>query len=242
LPQRTVDLIEEIAVSNMTWGAERIRGELLKLGIRVSKRTIQKYASQARPPGNRARTWETFIRNHTDDIWACDFLQLYDVWFRPIFAFFVVKHGCREVVHVLPEAQVTSGDRYVTRSPSNDWAAQQLREATPWAEGPRFLIRDNDRKYGSEFQAVAEGVGIEVMPIPPKSPLPEARSAPPTATSRRSASDSSAAYGASASTTSSSLARTAYAGCSGSTSTSTSTWPGLTRGWDSRSRAPSACL
>jgi len=115
--------------------------------------------SHVRPPGNRGRTWETFIRNHTDDIWACDFLQLYDVWFRPIFAFFVVKHGCREVVHV-----------NVTRSPSDEWAAQQLREATPWGEGPRFLVRDNDRKYGSKFQAVAEGAGIEVLSIPPRSP------------------------------------------------------------------------
>jgi hypothetical protein len=159
LAQETIDLIREMASSNATWGAERIRGELLKLSIPVSKRTIQKYMRQVRPPGRPGQTWETFIRNHTNDIWACDFLQLYDAWFRPVFAFVVVKHGSREVVHV-----------NATRSPSDEWAAQQLREVTPWSEGPRFLIRDNDGKYGSKFEAVAEGAGIEVVSIPPRSP------------------------------------------------------------------------
>jgi len=159
LAPQTIDLIKEMAVSNATWGAKRIRGELLKLGVRVSKRTIQKYMRQVRPPGKHGQSWETFIRNHTDDIWACDFLQLYDAWFRPIFAFFVVTHGSREVVHF-----------NVTRSPNDEWVAQQLREATPWGEGPRFLIRDNDGKYGPRFAAAAKGAGINVVSIPPKSP------------------------------------------------------------------------
>ncbi|MBU0606783.1 MAG: integrase core domain-containing protein, partial [Armatimonadetes bacterium] len=159
LNQETIDLIVSMARDNDTWGAERIRGELLKLGIRVSKRTIQKYLTQARPHGQRGQTWNTFLENHADEIWACDFLQLYDVLFRPIFAFFIVKHGTREVVHV-----------GVTRTPSDRWAAQQLREATPYGEGPRFLIRDNDGKYGQHFAAVAAGSGIEVVRIPPRSP------------------------------------------------------------------------
>ena len=99
------------------------------------------------------------MKNHTDDIWACDFLQLYDVWFRPIFAFFIVKHGSREVVHF-----------NVTRSPSDEWVAQQLREATPWGEGPRYLIRDNDSKFGSKLAAVADGADVDVVKIPPRSP------------------------------------------------------------------------
>ncbi len=101
----------------------------------------------------------TFMKNHSSDIWACDFLQLYDVAFRPIFAFFIVRHGTREVVHV-----------NVTRAPTDAWTAQQLREATPDGEGPRFVIRDNDGKYGASFAAVAQGSGIEVVKIPPKSP------------------------------------------------------------------------
>lgn len=159
LPQETIEQIQRMARDNLLWGAERIRGELLKLGIPVSRRTIQKYMRRARPPGKRSQTWETFFENHADDIWACDFLQLYDVLFRPIFAFFIVKHGTREVVHF-----------NVTRSPSDRWAALQLREATPHCEGPRYLIRDNDDKFGSKFIAVAEGTGIEVVSIPPRSP------------------------------------------------------------------------
>lgn len=159
LSQETINFIQQMELLCVTWGSERIRGELLKLGIRVSKRTIQKYMRQVRPAGSSGQTWDTFIRNHTNDIWACDFLQLYDAWFRPIFAFFLVKHGSREVVHF-----------NVTRSPSDEWTAQQLREATPWGEGPRFLIRDNDKKYGSRFASVAECAGIEVLSIPPKSP------------------------------------------------------------------------
>ena len=133
--------------------------ELLKLGLRVSKRTIQKYIRLVRPPGKRSQTWHTFITNHSDDIWACDFLQLYDVLFQPIFAFFVVNHGTREVVHF-----------NVTRWPTDAWTAQQLREATPFCEGARYLIRDNDDKFGPKFAAVAKGTGIEVVPIPPRSP------------------------------------------------------------------------
>ncbi len=154
-----IELIQVMATANVLWGAERIRGELLKLGIRVSKRTVQKYMRHARPPSRRTQTWGTFLRNHTDDIWACDFLPLYDVWFRPLFAFFIVKHGNREVVHF-----------NVTRSPSDAWVAQQLREATPYGVGPRFLIRDNDDKFGSKFAAVARGSDIEVVKTPPKSP------------------------------------------------------------------------
>jgi putative transposase len=159
LSQQTILLIQKMAREN-SWGAERIRGELLKLGIKVSKRTIQKYMRAVRRPGKSGKqTWKTFLKNHSADIWACDFLQLYDVLFRPIFAFFIIKHESREVVHL-----------NVTRSPSDQWVAQQLREATPYGQGPRYLIRDNDDKFGAKFTAAAEGAGTEIVKIPPKSP------------------------------------------------------------------------
>ncbi|MCP5041003.1 MAG: transposase family protein [bacterium] len=148
-----------MAKQNVLWGAERIRGELLKLGVRVSKRTIQKYMRCVRPPGKRGQTWSTFIGNHSREVWACDFLQLYDALFRPIFAFFFVNHGTREVVHF-----------NVTRYPTDAWVAQQLREATPFGARPEYLIRDNDEKLGSCFDAVAEMTGIEIVKIPPRSP------------------------------------------------------------------------
>ena len=154
-----IDLIRTMARANALWGAERIHGELLKLGLSVSKRTIQKYMRSLRPRQPPGQTWNTFLRNHASDIWACDFLQLYDAWFRPVFAFVIMRHGSREVVHV-----------NVTRSPTDTWVAQQLREATPYGDAPRFLIRDNDDKFGCDFAAAATAAGIDVLPIPPQSP------------------------------------------------------------------------
>jgi hypothetical protein len=81
------------------WGAERIQGELGKLGVRVSKRTIQKYLRGARPPRPSGQSWASFLGNHSAEIWACDFLQLTDLLFRPVFAFFIVELGSRRVVH-----------------------------------------------------------------------------------------------------------------------------------------------
>src|SRR5439155_26682561 len=101
------------------WGADRIRGELLKLDIRVSKRTIQRYLRRARPPRAPGQTWATFLRNHAHEIWACDFLPVTDLLFRPVYAFFVIALGSRRVVHVS-----------VTQHPTDAWVAQQLREAT----------------------------------------------------------------------------------------------------------------
>jgi hypothetical protein len=88
LSPETISLIKEMAANNRLWGAERIRGELLKLEIRVSKRTIQKYMKQIRPTRARGQSWKTFLRNHAAEIWACDFLPVTDLFFRPLFAFF----------------------------------------------------------------------------------------------------------------------------------------------------------
>jgi len=83
------------------------------------------------------------------------FLQVTDLFFRPLFAFFIIELPSRKVIHV-----------YVTRSPTDPWVAQQLREATPYGEGPRYLIRDNDRKFGPDFAHVASTSGIKVLRTP----------------------------------------------------------------------------
>jgi transposase len=143
ISEETIALIKEMAVENRLWGSPRIRDELRKLGIQVSKRTLQKHMRQARrglPPQKKSQTWATFLANHASEIWACDFAQTYDLFFREIFLFFIIEHGSRRVVHV-----------NVTRSPSGAWVAQQIRDATPFGEGPRFLICDNDGTYGSLF-------------------------------------------------------------------------------------------
>jgi putative transposase len=154
-----IALIRRMAIENRLWGAERIRGELLKLGIRVAKRTVQRYMRGARPPPpHPGQSWATFLRNHT--VWACDFLQTYDIWFRPVFAFFIIDVNARCVVHLA-----------VTRTPTRQWTAQQLRNATLFGQGPRFLIRDRDDKFGPVFDGVAKGAATRVVRTAVHAPL-----------------------------------------------------------------------
>ncbi len=155
----TIALIKEMVKNNRLWGAERIRGELLKLDIRVCKRTIQKYMRGIRTPHPTGQNWRTFLRNHGRDIWACDFLQVTDLFFRSVFAFFIIELKSRKVVHV-----------GVTRSPTDAWTAQQLREATPYGHTPKYLIRDNDCKFGPCFSRVAATSGIEILKTPYHAP------------------------------------------------------------------------
>ncbi len=134
-----------MARDNRLWGAERIQGELLKLGIRVAKRTIQKYMRQGRARPS-SQTWSTFLHNHAAEVWACDFLPITDLLVRSLFAFFIIELKTRKVIHV-----------GVTCHPSDAWVAQQLREVTPYGQAPRFLIRDNDSKFGPLFARMAPG-------------------------------------------------------------------------------------
>ncbi len=155
----TVALVKEMASSNRLWGAERIRGELLKLGIGVSKRTIQKYMRPVRTARPRGQNWKTFLHTHAEQIWACDFLPVTDLFFRSLFAFFIIELHSRKVIYV-----------GVTRSPSDAWIAQQLREATAYGEGPKYLIRDHDGKFGVGFARVAKTSHIEILKIPYHAP------------------------------------------------------------------------
>ena len=107
------------------------------------------HSREARPPQPAGQSWSTFLRNHADAIWASDFLRVTDLFFRQVYAFFVVELASRRVVHV-----------GVTRHPTDAWVALQLREATPFDQRPRFLIRDNDRIYGGAFTRVAAASGI----------------------------------------------------------------------------------
>ena len=91
----TISLIREMATKNRLWGAERIRGELLKVGIKISKRTVQKYMRAARERRGGGQTWATFVKNHANDIWCCDFVQTYDLLFRPLLLSFLLNQGSR---------------------------------------------------------------------------------------------------------------------------------------------------
>ncbi len=151
----TIALIKQMARDNRLWGAERIRGELLNLGFRVCKRTIQKYMRGVRSMQPRGQKWSTFLRTHAADIWACDCLQVTALFFGPLFAFFIVDLQSRKVIHV-----------GVTRSPTDAWVAQPFREATPYGQAPKYLLRDNDSKFGSCFARVATTSASEVLKTP----------------------------------------------------------------------------
>ena len=98
----TTALIHRLARENRLWGAERIRGELLKLGIRVAKRTIQKYVRAVRSQSPSGQTWSTFLKTHGQDIWAFDFVPVITVFFQTLYAFVIVHVGSRRVVYVNP--------------------------------------------------------------------------------------------------------------------------------------------
>ena len=152
LPPETIDLIRDMATRGPLWGAERIRGELLKLGIKVSKRTIQKYMRGVRGKNGGGQSWATFVKNHAERMWVCDFIQTYDLLFRPLYAFFIVHLASRRVIHVA-----------ATRHPTQAWTAQQLRNATMDGDAPAVLLRDRDDKFGPAFDRAAQGLGAKVI-------------------------------------------------------------------------------
>jgi transposase InsO family protein len=151
-------LIATMACDNPGWGAERIRGELLQLGITVSKASVQRYRRRgpARPP---SQTWRTFLRNHRPRIWAADRFTVQTRTFRTLYVLVLVSHARRELVHL-----------NVTASPTAGWVWRQLIAATPWGQAPRYLVRDRDAVYGRDFVPRARGLGIESLLTPVRAP------------------------------------------------------------------------
>ena len=134
------------------------KSEKLTLDIVIHKRTIQKYIKQVRKkPGGQ--NWATFLKNHSHHIWACDFTVVHTLFFKPIYIFVVIEHETRKIVHAA-----------VTKSPTDAWTAQQIREATPWGNRPKYLIHDNDGKYGRQFKNIVRESGIKAINTPPQAP------------------------------------------------------------------------
>jgi transposase InsO family protein len=163
IPQTTVGLVRHMAIENKTWGAERIRGELLKLGIRLSKRSIQKIIRpiRRRPVPAGRQSWKTFLANHADQTWAADFLTATTLGFKQIYVFVIVALYTREVVHW-----------NVTAHPTADWTYRQVLQAS-WDGGavPRFFVCDRDSKYGGCSNTELERrLGVKVLRTPFRRP------------------------------------------------------------------------
>jgi putative transposase len=159
LEAQTLDLIQRLARENRLWGVERIRGELLKLGVHLAKRTIQKHMHLARSQSPAGQSWSTFLKNQGQDIWACDFVPEVTLFFQTVYAFVIIHLSSRRVIHV-----------NATRHPTDAWVARQLREATPFGQTAKHLICDNDTKYGPLFDAAAQTCGLEVIHTPYEAP------------------------------------------------------------------------
>ncbi len=134
--------------ANPTWGAPRIHGELLKLGIQIAEATVGRYMVRRRP--SPSQTWRTFLTNHVRQLVSVDFFVVPTFTFRVLFVFVVLAHDRRQILHV-----------NVTGHPTAAWTAQQLRNAFPWDTAPRFLLRERDGTYGEEFRACLDAMEID---------------------------------------------------------------------------------
>ena len=150
-------LIREMSLANRLWGAPRIHGELLKLGIEVAQSTVAKY--MARSGRGRSQTWKTFLHNHAAGIGAMDFLIVPTVGFRLLFVLVILRHERRRLISLS-----------VTDHPTAEWIARQITDAFPWDEAPDYMIRDRDGCYGQAVTKRLAAMGISDHPTAPRSP------------------------------------------------------------------------
>ncbi len=157
VPREVRELILRMSRENPLWGAPRVHGELMKLGIKVSEATVSKYMT--RPPKPPSQTWRMFLRNHANGLASIDFFVLPTATFRLLFVFFALHHERRRIVHF-----------GVTANPTAAWVVQQITEAFPWDTAPRYVIRDRDSVYGAVVRARVKAMGIEDVVTAPRSP------------------------------------------------------------------------
>jgi hypothetical protein len=146
-----------MGLANPLWGASRIHGELLKVGIELSQATVAKYMERPRKPPSP--TWRTFLDSHLKQLVATDFFVVPTVNFRILFVFVVLAHHRRRVIHF-----------NVTAHPTSEWTGQQIAEAFPWNTAPRYLLHDRDSIYGDVFRQRVRGMAIREVLTAPRSP------------------------------------------------------------------------
>ena len=163
LPRDLRDLIGKLAAENPIWGEERIANELkLKLGIRVSPRTVRKYLNSGGPrrEPDPKQHWLTFVRNHAKAIVACDFFVVITATFRTLYVFVIIELGTRRILH-----------HNVTAHPTAEWTLQQFREALPGAHPYRYVIHDRDSIFSKRLDKGVTDLGVTVLRIPVRAPM-----------------------------------------------------------------------
>jgi putative transposase len=143
-------LIRRLAHENPDWGAPKIHGELQKLGLVVSERTVARYLRQNRRRGDRGTKWLALLRNHREAIVAFDFFTVPTATFRVLYCFFVIEHPRRQILHF-----------NITRQPSSDWVVQQLRETFADAGAYRYVILDHDSIFNTDVIAFLKATGLK---------------------------------------------------------------------------------
>jgi transposase InsO family protein len=146
-----------MSITNPLWGAPRIHGELLKLGIDVGQTTVAKYMAKHRRPPSQG--WRTFLHNHADGIASMDLFVVPTISFRLLNGLLILQHGRRQILWL-----------GVTAHPTAEWIACQLTEAYGWTLAPRYLIRDRDAVYGEVFKRRLLAMGIRDRPTAARSP------------------------------------------------------------------------
>ena len=151
------DLIRRMCRENPIWGAPRIHGELLKLGIDIGETSVGKYMVRCRRPPSQ--TWRTFLENHLTQMVSIDFFTVPTIRFQVLYVFLVLAHDRRRIVRF-----------NVTANPTAEWTGQQLRDAFPFDQSPRYLLRDRDAIFGTEFTEHVRDMGIDEVLSTPRSP------------------------------------------------------------------------
>jgi putative transposase len=146
-----------MSAANPLWGAPRIHGEFLKLGIDISQATVGRYLP--RRPKTPSPTWRSFLHNHLADTAAIDMFTVATATFRILYTLIVLDHDRRRIIHF-----------GVTENPTQVWLSHQITEAFPWDTAPRYLLRDRDASYGPVFRARVKGMGAEEVVTAPRSP------------------------------------------------------------------------
>ena len=152
-----VKQIKNISQANPLWGAPRIHGELLKIGIKVSESTVQRYMIKSKKPPSQ--TWRTFLENHVKNLISVDFMIVPTITFKLLYVFIILSHGRRKIIHF-----------NVTDSPTASWTGQQIIEAFPFETAPKYMIRDRDKIYGEKFRSKVDALNINEVLIAPRSP------------------------------------------------------------------------